>query len=102
MHLLPLTTRDPFGRPILVLKASDLTALVQQERDYRLRDILPVVFERLRLLLTELNASVREEEGVSDGPLSSPILQYSILIDVKDISFQNLVRIASARICDPS
>lgn len=86
MHLLPLETRDPFGRPILVLRAADVASAAQRESTVSLREVLPVVFERLRLLLTELNAKSQDEE-----PSPEPTLQYTILVDLKGISLQNLV-----------
>ncbi|KAF9462463.1 CRAL-TRIO domain-containing protein [Collybia nuda] len=77
MHCLPGWVRDPFGRPILVIKA------VSTNGDSgTLKARVIQTFERLRILMKHF---VAEE---TSGP-QLPTLQYIILVDLKEFSYKN-------------
>ncbi|KAI0665990.1 CRAL-TRIO domain-containing protein [Trametes maxima] len=80
LKCLPLTSRDPFGRPIVVLKLAELF-------DYPgdVREAVIHYTELMRLNLEEMN---RRRAG--EGESSRPILQYVVLMDIGGISVQNV------------
>ncbi|KAG6827344.1 hypothetical protein H0H92_012165 [Tricholoma furcatifolium] len=75
MHCLPLNVRDPFGRPILLIKALPMNITSESAKP-----MIIEAFERLRCHLKDLNAAS-----------APPILQYVILLDVKDFSLAYFV-----------
>ena len=80
LHCLPRSAHDPFDRPILVIQASP---------DVIVDSVEPMIlqtFERLRVYLQSLNKTSSE--------LNGPILQYIILLDLKGVTFRNIVRIS--------
>ncbi|KAJ7049689.1 hypothetical protein C8F01DRAFT_1264912 [Mycena amicta] len=76
VHCLPPPVTDPFGRPILVIKVVSFNDSSDAYKPLLLRAL-----ERLRLHLQQLN---------EDNPSQSPILQYVILLDLKNLSTQSL------------
>ncbi|KAJ6508081.1 CRAL-TRIO domain-containing protein [Mycena vulgaris] len=77
VHCLPPPARDPFGRPILVVKVVSFNDSSDAYKPLVLRGL-----ERLRLHLKHLN---------NDAPRqSAPILQYVILLDLANLSTQSL------------
>ena len=79
VHVLPDPARDPFGRPILCVDASILNELANVSLPSLIRTI-----EALRLHLQSL-------------PLDDlRPLQYTVLLDLKDLSMQSIVRSLSA------
>ncbi|KAI0645871.1 CRAL-TRIO domain-containing protein [Trametes meyenii] len=80
LKCLPLTSRDPFGRPIVVVKLAELF-------DYSgdVREAVIQFTELMRLNLEEMNRHRAEEEESS-----RPILQYVVLMDIGGISVQNV------------
>ncbi|KAF7964703.1 hypothetical protein HWV62_4053 [Athelia sp. TMB] len=79
LHCLPSDITDPFKRPIIVLKVSDLAAENGKED---LKDLLMPTIDRLQAHLKELNKYA--ESG-------SPLLQYVILLDLADVSMQSMI-----------
>ncbi|KAJ3713209.1 CRAL-TRIO domain-containing protein [Lentinula raphanica] len=76
VHFLPMDTRDPFGRPIIVIRATRLNE--------NLDSYIPVLIramEQFRLRLKALNDASHQ---------GSPILQFIVLLDVEHLSVQNL------------
>lgn len=80
LHCLPSEIRDPFQRPILVLKVSDL-ATENGKKDFK--NLLIPTIDRLQAHLKELNASIANKV---------PLLQYVVLLDLDDVSMQSMVR----------
>jgi hypothetical protein len=84
LHLLPPASRDPFGRPIVIM--NDFASIDQLEGanadDFR-KSLKPTI-ERLRRYLTELN----EAQGKR-----RPVLQYVVLLDLEGVSIQHIVRL---------
>ena len=80
LHCLPSEITDPFKRPIIVLKVSDLAAENGKED---LKDLLMPTIDRLQAHLKELNQFAESD---------SPLLQYVILLDLADVSMQSMVR----------
>ncbi|KAF5380237.1 hypothetical protein D9757_008219 [Collybiopsis confluens] len=75
VHLLPTDVRDPFGRPILVIRAVGFN---DSEESYF--PLLIRAMEQFRLRLNKLN----------DVSHPIPVLQYVVLLDVKELSVQTL------------
>ncbi|KAG6920152.1 hypothetical protein DXG01_004918 [Tephrocybe rancida] len=73
IHCLPENARDPFGRPILLLKPVPLHSTSE-----RVKPIIIETFERLRCHLQKLKKA----------SAASPILQYIVLLDVKEFSLK--------------
>ncbi|CDO69175.1 hypothetical protein BN946_scf185042.g77 [Trametes cinnabarina] len=82
LRCLPVACRDPFGRPIIVVK---LSQLFNASGD--VREALVYHLEQLRINLRTLNE--RSNPGPSDGE-RVPILQYVALFDIGDVSVQNI------------
>lgn len=80
LHCLPSEIRDPFKRPIIILKVSDLAAENGKED---LKNLLMPTIDRLQVHLKELNKSADHKV---------PLLQYVILLDLDDVSMQSMVR----------
>ncbi|KAG6866404.1 hypothetical protein C0991_004689 [Blastosporella zonata] len=73
IHCLPESVHDPFGRPIILLKPLPISV--------NFEDAKPIVietFERLRRHLQDLNKT----------STTAPILQYMILLDIKEFSLK--------------
>lgn len=81
LHCLPADVCDPFGRPIIVLKISGLKDTGGSDNFKRL--LIPMM-DRLQRHLRELNSDDKKE--------NRPILQYVILLDLEDVSMQDVVR----------
>lgn len=80
LHCLPADIRDRFGRPVLVV---DVAA--PSENTNALKPYILQAFERLRVHLKKLFDDA--------GPRKNhPPLQYVILLDLKAVSLQNIVR----------
>ena len=74
-----LPTYDPFGRPILVVKA------IRPDKDTKsLKRSIVKAFEQLRIYLKVLY------EGTKDT--GEPPLQYVVLLDLSLLSLQSMVR----------
>ncbi|KAF7315892.1 Protein real-time [Mycena indigotica] len=76
MQCLPPPATDPFGRPVLIIKVVSFNDSSDAYKPLLLRAL-----ERLRLHLIQLN---------EDSPKQTPVLQYVILLDLKDLSTQSL------------
>ncbi|KAJ7141272.1 CRAL-TRIO domain-containing protein [Mycena epipterygia] len=76
VHCLP--ARDPFGRPILVVKVVSFNDSSDAYKPMIVRGL-----ECLRLHLKRLNGNSRQPPG-------APTLQYVILLDLKNLSTQSL------------
>lgn len=81
MHCLPDVNRDPWGRPILIFEAR----AVSNEQYDSLRSLIIQVAEQLRVHLRKLNAG-------TDFGIVHPTLQYMVILDLKEMSIQSLVR----------
>lgn len=77
VYFLPLDVRDPLGRPIIVIRALNLKDS-SETYNHLIRTM-----EQFRLRLKTLN-------DASDQTLV--VLQYIVLLDVKELSMQTLVR----------
>ncbi|KAJ7121329.1 CRAL-TRIO domain-containing protein [Mycena crocata] len=77
VHCLPPPARDPFGRPILVVKVVSFNDSSDAYKPLIIRGL-----ESLRLHLKRLNASHQSS--------AHPTLQYVILLDLKNLSTQSL------------
>ena len=82
LQCLPLTARDLFDRPIVVVK---LAKLFEASED--VRPTLINYLEVLRLTLERVNGDGSPESE------ACPILQYIALMDIGGISMQNVVRL---------
>lgn len=80
-HILP--NPDPFGRPIIVVRISDL-----KEVEGTLKNLLIPTMEDLRVQLKSFNDS--RFHGGSGGS-TLPILQYVVLLDLAGLTIQNIV-----------
>ena len=80
LHCLPLTARDPFNRPIVVVKLSQLF-----EAPDDVRTTLIHYMELLRLALEAVNTANGDDEH--------PVLQIVALVDIGGVSVQNVVRV---------
>ncbi|KAI0358623.1 CRAL/TRIO domain-containing protein [Trametes cingulata] len=78
LRCLPLTSRDPFGRPVVVVKLARLFDFNGDVREALIR-----YMELLRLNLQAIN------EAASRDAHSEPVLQYVALLDIGGISVQN-------------
>ncbi|OBZ70667.1 hypothetical protein A0H81_09354 [Grifola frondosa] len=78
LHCLPANARDPFGRPILVLKLAHVLGSTTDSKNVFIH-----YMELLRLHLEQLN-SVRKDEEMA----TQPVLQYVVLLDIQGISMQ--------------
>lgn len=76
IHCLPHGIRDPYGRPMIFIQVAAFT-----DRADSLRPSIIRGFERLRIHLKNLN----------EGSDRQHILQYVMLLDLKNLSMQNLV-----------
>ena len=74
VHVLPDPARDPFGRPILCVDASILNELNNES--------LPSLTRTIEALRLHLQSLLRDESGP---------LQYTVLLDLKDLSMQSIV-----------
>lgn len=80
---LPNDMRDPFGRPILVVRAVDFECSSTSEADV-LKSRVLAQMEALRLHLADV-AKVQKERP--------PTLQFVILLDLAGVSVQKAVRV---------
>lgn len=80
MSIVPPPARDPLGRPILLVQVVSLNDSSDAYKPLIIRG-----FESLRLHLKRLN------ESPLQSTTSQPILQYVILLDLKQFSTQSLV-----------
>ena len=78
LHCLPFHIRDPLGRPILVFKSTPMA-----EASSSNKKVLVHALERLRLHLRQLHDDSRGD---------NPTLQYVVLLDLSELSFQSIVR----------
>ncbi|OSD07045.1 CRAL/TRIO domain-containing protein [Trametes coccinea BRFM310] len=81
IRCLPLTCRDPFERPILIIRVAEI---LRAPGD--VREVLVHHMEQLRLNLKALNEGTNP--GDTDGEFV-PILQYVALFDIANISVQD-------------
>ncbi|PIL36055.1 hypothetical protein GSI_01715 [Ganoderma sinense ZZ0214-1] len=80
LRCLPSNAQDPFGRPIVVVKLSQLLGSRQ--------DVRPALVQYMELLRLNLEAVNRERVTLDDH--EQPILQYIALIDIDGISMQSV------------
>lgn len=83
LRCLPSHARDPFGRPIVIMKVSALTKGLGAFRNR----IMPTM-ERLRAHLKDINDRRIDE---ADSEETQPTLQYVLLLDLADLSMQSVV-----------
>ncbi|KAF7322032.1 Protein real-time [Mycena kentingensis (nom. inval.)] len=83
VQCLPLRATDPFGRPILVIKVVSFNDSGSSDA---YKPLLLRGLERLRLHLRRLN----ESEGGRGRGRDTPIMQYVMLLDLKNLSTQSL------------
>lgn len=76
LHCLPITARDPFDRPILIIRVPGIEATSDVAKPLILQ-----TFERLRAQLQSLNETDSE----------SPTLQYIVLLDLHEFSLKSFV-----------
>lgn len=74
-----LPTCDPFGRPILVIKAVPLDEDTESQKRFIIK-----AFEQMRIYLKVLY------DGTTD--VREPTLQYVVLLDLSQLSLQSIVR----------
>lgn len=77
LHCLP--AYDPFGRPILVVKAIPLDEDTKSQKRFIIK-----AFEQLRIYLKGLYDQTRD--------VKAPTLQYMALLDLHRLSLQSIVR----------
>ncbi|KAI0633538.1 CRAL-TRIO domain-containing protein [Trametes polyzona] len=77
LRCLPLDARDPFGRPVVVVKLAELLDFSGD-----VRKALIHYMELLRLNLKALNATACDDDSL-------PVLQYVVLVDLSDVSVKN-------------
>lgn len=83
IHCLPTSIQDPFNRPILILRITQIQ--IQDPHDqHHFRDLFIPTLEMLRLLLREVNRE-RERED------KAPALQFVMLLDLEGVSIQSIV-----------
>ncbi|KAI1795508.1 CRAL/TRIO domain-containing protein [Ganoderma leucocontextum] len=80
LQCLPRNAQDPFGRPIVVVKLSQLLGSPQ--------DVRPALVQYMELLRLNLEAVNGKREAVDDH--ERPILQYIALIDIDGFSMQSV------------
>ncbi|RDX54948.1 CRAL/TRIO domain-containing protein [Lentinus brumalis] len=80
LQCLPLTARDPFDRPLVVIKLSKLLEASE--------DVRPTLINYLELL--RLNLQRINEDDSTEGKEVRPVLQYIALMDIGGISVQNM------------
>jgi hypothetical protein len=78
LQCLPVHVRDPFGRPIIVLRMDPIGEDVLSKK----QNILVHAFENMRLHLKQLY------DGSEDD---NPTLQYAVLLDLNMLSLQSIV-----------
>ncbi|KAH8995766.1 CRAL-TRIO domain-containing protein, partial [Lactarius akahatsu] len=83
LHVLPPLATDILRRPILILRLANLANLQRDPREHILRTV-----EGLRINLHNINASSPPE-----SPLTHPVLQYILLVDMENASMRNFVRL---------
>lgn len=79
LHVLPPSATDFLGRPILILRLTDLSNLQKDPREHILHTI-----EGLRINLHSINPSSPPE-----SPIPGPVLQYILLVDMESASLRN-------------
>ncbi|KAH9176810.1 CRAL-TRIO domain-containing protein [Lactarius sanguifluus] len=79
LHVLPPLATDILRRPILILRLANLANLQKDPREHILRTV-----EGLRINLHNVNASSPPE-----SPLTHPVLQYMLLVDMENASMRN-------------
>lgn len=77
---LPLTSPDPLGRPIIIIKPTVLQAISSSE----IHRVLCACMEVLRIRLQQLNSKRDVKEP--------PVLQYIAVLDMEGTSFRSAVR----------
>lgn len=77
---LPLTSLDPFGRPMIIIKPTELSLTSPHELQY----LLCAGMEALRIRLQTHNST----RDVNDPP----VLQYIALLDMEGMSLHSAVR----------
>lgn len=78
LSCLPTAVRDPFGRPILVLKLAPLS-----DSTTNLKNAFILHMELMRLHLVHVNGPLRV--------VARPVLQYVALLDISGATFNNVV-----------
>ena len=86
LHCLPTDTRDPFGRPIIAMKISELG-----KSPITIKEQFIPTLERLRLHLKKLNSWSERRDA---GPAMCPVFQFIVLLDLEGTSIQSIVRFA--------
>ena len=81
---LPTSVRDPFGRPILILKLAPLSDSTENFKKMLIHNM-----ELLRLLLVHMNKP--------QCSVSRPVLQYVALLDISGATLNNAVSSYSLR-----
>ena len=95
LRVLPNTTRDPMSRPIIVIKAvrlSELSATANSGEDPRL--CIRQLMDALRLLLRDLEPQGKNKSQDVTRPEEPvvPLLQYTMILDVQNVSMRTVVR----------
>ncbi|KAH9083934.1 CRAL-TRIO domain-containing protein, partial [Lactarius deliciosus] len=83
LHVLPPLATDILRRPILILRLANLANLQKDPREHILRTV-----EGLRINLHNINVS-----SPPGSPLTHPVLQYVLLVDMENASMRNFVRL---------
>jgi hypothetical protein len=95
LRLLPSTSRDPFGHPIIVM--NNFAAVDRSEDappDFK-KAVAPTL-ERLRKYLKELN-----ENDKSEGRPHRPVLQYVLFLDLEGVLIQHIVSLLDSLLTFP-
>jgi hypothetical protein len=92
LHVLPSSALDPLGRPIIILKVLELAQLrVADKREQeRILEHTLQLLDTLRLHLNNLTTRGRTKpENLSS---KIPTLQYTLILDVSNVSMRTIVR----------
>ena len=90
---LPDYCRDPFGHPVIVVRATPLVEessddVVESSDDFRVALILTL--DRLRIHLRDINY---DREGDIEKDV---VLQYVVLLDLEGVSIKSIVGVSSS------
>ena len=97
LRCLPLEHVDNLGRPLAVLRVSELDFTVDSEL---LKGEIMLTLERLRVSLQRMNEQKELEVSVESTPESIPVLQYVVVLDLENVSTKSIVSSITARITD--
>ncbi|KAI0759869.1 CRAL-TRIO domain-containing protein [Trametes elegans] len=96
VRCLPLASRDPCGRPVIVVRLARVFAFPGD-----VREALIHYMELLRLTLEDLNRnSAAGQPGTGGRAAPGPVLQYVALLDVGDISVRDNTDLITWYVCE--